>query len=37
MRNSPPREQVEFIDAVIQGNLKQKPSTNIALNKEDAD
>ena len=37
MRNSPPKEQVEFIDAVIQGNLKQKPSNNIALNNEDED
>ena len=35
VRNSPPREQVEFIDAVINGNLKQKPSENIALIKED--
>ena len=37
MRNSPPKEQVEFINAVIQGNLKQKPSNNIALNNEDED
>jgi len=34
-RNSPPREQVEFIDAVINGNLKQKPSSDIVLNLED--
>jgi len=37
MRNSPPKEQVEFIDAVISGNLKQKPSNNIALDNEDED
>ena len=36
-RFSPPLEQVEFIDEVIQGNLKQKPSNNIALNTEDDD
>lgn len=35
MRNSPPKEQVEFIDAVISGNLLEKPSKNIVLSKED--
>lgn len=34
-RNSPPREQVEFIDAVINGNLKQKPSKDIVMLKEE--
>ena len=34
-RNSPPREQVEFIDAVINGNLKEKPSSDIVLSSEE--
>ena len=37
VRNSPPMEQVEFIQQVIQGNLKEKPSNNIALDNEDED
>ena len=37
VRNSPPKEQVEFIDAVISGNLKEKPSKNIVLDSEDED
>ena len=34
MRNSPPKEQVEFIDAVISGNLKQNPSKNIVMDED---
>jgi enamine deaminase RidA (YjgF/YER057c/UK114 family) len=37
VRNSPPKEQVEFIDAVISGNLKEKPSKDIVLDSEDED
>jgi enamine deaminase RidA (YjgF/YER057c/UK114 family) len=33
-RNSPPKEQVEFIDAVISGNLKQNPSKNIVMDED---